>query len=171
MTFRTFSASIAAHRSAPSVLHAFAITALLTAVACSSGDSSTGPQAPTNPAGLYPLQQVDQKSIPAEIFNGKYYSPIFDYTFDPFVVNITEGEITLAENGDLEFRVNYSTWAWGTEFINSFKFAGTYEIDGDRIRLDAANASFTGSYKNGVIALSLDPSGIGTKQTYAFRTP
>ena len=41
---------------------------------------------------------------------------------------------------------------------------------GDQIRLDAANASFTGSYKNGVITVSLDAyDPAETKKTYAFR--
>ena len=151
------------------VLRVFAITALLGTVAC-SGDSSTGPQAPKNPAGSYVLQQVDQKPVPAEIFHDKYYSPILDITFDPMVVTVTDGKIILGGTGDVEFAVNYSTWGLGTEFTNSFKFTGTYEIDGDRIRLDAANASFTGSYRNGVITVSLDAyDPAETTKTYAFR--
>lgn len=147
----------------------FALTILLGSTACSS-DSSTGPQAPTNPAGLYALQQVDQKSIPAEIFHGKYYSPYLDVTFDPMVVTVTDGEIILGDTGDVELAVHYSTFTLGTELTNTFKFTGTYEINGDRIRLDAANASFTGSYKNGVIAVSLDAyDPAETKKTYAFR--
>jgi hypothetical protein len=147
----------------------FALTALSGTVAC-SGDSSTGPQAPKNPAGVYVLQQVDLKSVPAEIFHDKYYSPILDITFDPMVVTVTDGEIILAETGDVEFAVHYSTWALGTAYTDSFKFTGTYEIDGDRIRLDAANATFTGSYKNGGITLSLDAyDPAETKKMYAFR--
>lgn len=158
------------HTTHLNILRMVALTALLGAVACSGDDSSTGPQAPKNPAGSYVLQQVDQLSMPAEIFNGKYYSPYFDYTFDPFVVTITDGEIILADTGELEFAVNYSNWALETEFRSSVKFSGTYEINGDRIRLDAAGGrSFTGSYKNGVIALSLDVSSMGLMQTYSFR--
>ena len=161
--------ALARHTTLPNVLRVFVLTVLLGTVAC-SGDSSTGPQAPKNPAGLYVLQQVDRKSVPAEIFNGKYYSPYLDITFDPMVVTVTGGEITLTDAGDVEFAVNYSTWALGTEFRNSLKFTGTYEINGDRIRLDAANASFTGSYKNGVITLSLDRyDPAETKKTYEFR--
>lgn len=151
------------------VLRVFALTALLGAVAC-SGDASAGPQAPRNPAGLYVLQQVDQKSVPAEIFHDTYYSPLLDVTFDPMVVTVTDGKIVLAGTGDVELAVNYSTWALGTEFTNSFKFTGTYEIDGDRIRLDAPNASFTGSYRNDVITVALDVyDPAETKKTYAFR--
>jgi len=158
------------HTTHPTVLRVVALTALLGAVACSGDDSTTGPQAPKNPAGSYVLQQVDQKPVPAEIFNGRYYSPYFDITFDPMVVTVTGGEIMLGETGEVEFGVNYSTWTLGTDFRNTFEFTGTYEINGDRIRLDAANASFTGSYKNGVITVSLDAyDPAETKKPYAFR--
>lgn len=167
MTFTT--PALARHTTLLTVLRGFALTALLGTVAC-SGDSSTGPQAPKNPAGLYVLQQVDRKPVPAEIFHGKYYSPYLDITFDPMVVTVTDGKINLVDTGNVEFAVHYSTWALGTEFVNSYKFTGTYEITGDQIRLDAANASFTGSYKNGVITLSLDAyDPAETKKTYAFR--
>jgi hypothetical protein len=151
------------------VLRVVTLTALLGTVAC-SGDSSTGPQAAKNPAGVYVLQQVDQKLVPAEIFHDRYYSPYLDITFDPMVVTVTDGEIILASTGEVEFVVHYSTSALGTEFTNAFKFTGTYEINGDRIRLDAANASFTGSYKKGVITVPLDAyDPAETKTTYAFR--
>ena len=151
------------------VLRAFALTVLLGTAAC-SGDSGTSPQAPRNPAGLYVLEQVDQKVVPAEIFHDTYYSPILDVTFDPMVVTVTGGKIVLGGTGDVEFLVNYSTLALGTELTNAFKFTGTYAIDGDRIRLDARNASFPGSYRNGVITVSLDAyDPAETKKTYAFR--
>ena len=78
----------ARHTTLLNILRVLAVTALLGTVAC-SGDSSTGPQAPRNPAGSYVLQQVDRKPIPAEIFHDKYYSPALDVTFDPMVVTVT----------------------------------------------------------------------------------
>jgi hypothetical protein len=160
--------AVSRHTTRLKLLRLVTLAALLGTVACS--DSSTAPQAPKNPAGLYVLDQVDRKSVPAEIFHGRYYSPYLDITFDPMVVTVTDGKVVLDDTGDVEFAVNYSTWALGTEYVNTFKFTGTYEINGDRIRLDAANASFAGSYKNGVITVSLDAyDPAETKKTYAFR--
>ena len=86
------------------------------------------------------------------------------------VVTVTDGKIILTDTGTVELAVSYSTWALGTAYTNSFAFTGTYEIDGDRIHLDAGNASFTGSYRNGDITLSLDAyDPAETKKNYAFR--
>jgi len=153
------------------LLRLIAITALLGTVACSGEDPSTAPQSPKNPAGVYVLKQVDQKVIPAEIFRGTYYSPVLDITFDPMIVTVTGGGIVLDGSGNVQFAVNYSTWGLGTEFTNTLKFDGTYAIVGDEIRLDAANASFTGSYTNGVITVSLDAyDPAETMKPYSFRS-
>lgn len=153
-----------------SVLRVAALTVLLGTAACSPDASSTAPQPPNNPAGLYTLQQVDQTSLPAEVFHGRYESPYFDYTIDPLVVTVTDGSINLSATGDVQLAVNYSTWAWGTAMVNTYKFIGTYQISGDRIRLDAGGTSVLGSYKNDVITVSLaayDPAA--AKKPYAFR--
>src|SRR5262245_16747525 len=52
-----------------------AATALVGTVACSGGDSSTGPRNPENPVGTFALFQVGQKKIPRVIFDGPVTFP------------------------------------------------------------------------------------------------
>src|SRR5262245_10922605 len=85
-----------------------ATTALLGAVACSGGDSATGPRNNNNtgnPAGTYALFQVDGKNIPKQIFRGPMTLP-GGATYDDFTFTITGGELILQKGGDVHAAID-----------------------------------------------------------------
>jgi hypothetical protein len=145
-----------------------ASTALLSAIACSGGDSSTGPSN-RNPAGTYALMQVDQKKIPTVIYRGPFTFPT-GLTVDPFVFTISGGELILQNNGELHAAIDYKAAGDGKELTGTNDAYGTYEIQGNEILISSAQGGgMIGSYRNGIITLELDVMGTGESRTFAFR--
>jgi hypothetical protein len=144
-------------------------TALLGAVACSGSDSSTGPRNNNkNPVGTYALFQVDQKNIPRQIFRGPITFP-GGASYDDFIFTITGGELILQDGGDIRVAIDYRAASDGEEISGTRSADGTYEIDGNQIYISAGDGGVDGSYRNGVITLTLDLIGNGEARTYTFR--
>ena len=143
-------------------------TALFGAVACSGGgDSSTGP-GNRNPAGTYALLQVNKKTIPTVIFRGPYTFPQ-GFTIDPFVVTVTGGELILQNDGEIHAAVDYRLEGGGKETTGTLSVDGAYEIQGSEIRVSSEDGGASGSYRNGIITLSMDIVGTGELRPFAFR--
>ena len=162
----------AARRIRSGVAGVLATTALVGAIACSGGDSSTGPRNNNdnngNPAGTYALFQVDGKNIPKQIFRGRMTFPS-GATYDDFTFTITGGEIILQDDGDIHAAIDYRATGGGNDVSGTSANDGTYEIDGDQIYISSGDGGSTGSFRNGVITLKLDLVGKGELRTYTFR--
>ncbi len=145
-------------------------TVLLGTIGCSGSDSATGPRNNNkNPVGTYALFQVDQKNIPRQIFRGPMTFPGGGY-YDDFVFTITGGELILQDGGDIHVAIDYKAAADGEEEVSGTRSAdGTYEIDGNQIYISSGDGGVDGSYRNGVITLTLDLIGNGESRTYTFR--
>ena len=144
-----------------------ASTVLLGAIACSGGDSSTGPSN-RDPAGTYALMQVDKKKIPTVIFRGPFTFPTGE-TVDPFVFTISGGELILQNNGELRAAIDYRAAGDNKELTGTNNAYGTYEIQGDQILISSDGGGMVGSYRNGIITLEVDIMGTGDRRTFAFR--
>lgn len=147
-------------------LAAFAAAAtILTTVAC-GGDSSTGPQTPTNPVGFYDLAKVDRAAIPTEVYRGPYTDQGIRYNVS---IQVTRGGIVLDESGAflLAVTADISTDTRGSSVTISA--AGGWEVQGGEIALRSPQGTLTGSIKNGTITLPLDVVGNGTNKKYTFR--
>ena len=152
-----------------SIVAVLATTALVTAAACAGGDSSTGP-AKKNPVGTYGLFQIEQKKIPTEIFRGRFTAPQTGQTFDPLIVTITGGEIILQNDGAIHVAIDYKFAADGQELTGTNKADGSCRIQANDIVISTPNGpGMTGSYRNGVVTLTLDAVGICETRTYTFR--
>lgn len=147
-----------------------ATTALLGAVACSGGDSSTGPRnnGNENPSGTYALFQVDGRNIPKQIFRGPMTFP-GGATYDDFAFTITGGEIILQADGEIHAAIDYRATGGGNDVNGTTANDGTYEINGDQINITSGDGGSVGSFRNGVITLKLDLMGQGDLRTYTFR--
>ena len=165
---RAFSAAAFRARRTPTttIVRLLVAAALFGAAACSNTDSSTGPTN-TDPTGTYALVQIDQKPIPFEIFNGAYYSEFLDYTFDPYAISVTGGELVLQNDGTYHITIN-ATETWEGRTTPFKKTAdGTYRIQGTTITMDESG---TGTLRAGnVITLALEVAETGTMRQYAFR--
>jgi hypothetical protein len=160
-----------ARRIRSGVAGVLATTALLGAVACSGGDSSTGPRNNNdnaNPAGTYALFQVDGKNIPKQIFRGRMTFPS-GATYDDFTFTITGGEIILQDDGEVHAAIDYRATGGGNDVSGTIANDGTYEIDGDQIYISSGDGGSVGSFRNRVITLKLDLMGQGDARIYTFR--
>jgi hypothetical protein len=145
------------------------VVALVGAVACSGGDSSTGPSN-RDPSGLYALQQVDRDKIPAEVFRGNLTVPDGRITINGLVVTVTGGELILDANGQIHAAIDYRATAGRDEYVATDKEEGTYEIAGGEILISSAQGGgMRGSYRNGTITLTIDLMRIGDARKYTFR--
>jgi hypothetical protein len=144
-----------------------AATTLASAVACSGSDSSTAP-INRDPAGTYALMQVNKKQIPTEIFRGPYTFPQ-GFTIDPFIVTVTGGELILQENGEIHAAIDYRVAGQGAERTGTLSQDGGYEIQGNQIVISSEEGGASGTYRNGIISLSMDIVGNGAMRTFAFR--
>ena len=147
-----------------------AMTTLIGAIACSGGDSATGPRNNNNngdPAGTYALFQVDGKNIPKQIFRGPMTFP-GGGTVNDFTFTITGGELIL-DDGEIHAAIDYRATGGQTDVSGTSGSDGTYEIDGDQIYISSGGGGNVGSLKNGVITLKLDLMGKGDARTYSFR--
>lgn len=169
MTITTPAASRRGRRSIRGIAGLLTGAALLGTIACSGGDSSTGPGKRTNPAaGLYALRAVNKKAIPFQIYRGAYYYADIKYTFNDLIIQVTGGELILQDNGAFHLAVDLKFAAEGQEDSGTRSFNGTYEIRGSDIVFSDASGSVTGSLQSGNVVLLLDVGGTGTKNTYRF---
>ena len=139
---------------------------LLGAVACSNGDSSTGP-AKQDPTGAYRLTLVEGKPIPFVIYDGPYYDPEVDYTYN-LMLRVVSGEVTLEKGGGFHLAVDRVWNAEGEAGKGVLTVDGTYRIQGNQILIDTDNGSGTGAFENGDIRLSLDVGETGAFKKYTF---
>ena len=139
---------------------------LLGSVACSNGDASTGP-AKQDPTGTYRLTLVESKPIPFVIYDGPYYDPELDYTYN-LMLRVVSGEVTLEKGGGFHLAVDRVWNAEGEAGKGVLTVDGTYRIQGNQILIDTDNGSGTGAFENGDIRLSLDVGETGTYKKYTF---
>lgn len=150
------------------VVSLLAVSTLVGAIACSSGDSSTGP-ADTNPVGRYTLAQIDKRAIPFEVFHGRFYDPDLDYTYNRLVINVTDGEITLGEGGALHLVVHFVVTEDDDVYGETWEVDGTYQVTGARIHIDTPDGSGGGDIGDGTVTFNLDVGRTNTMRTYTFR--
>jgi hypothetical protein len=142
-----------------------AAATLVTTVAC-GGDSSTGPQTPTNPVGLYDLSAVDRAALPTEVYRGPYTDQGIRYNV---TIQVTRGGIVLDETGAFLLAVTADVASDTRANSVTISTVGAWEVHGSEIDLRSPNGSLTGSIKNGSITLPLDVVGNGTNKKYTFR--
>ena len=142
-----------------------AAATLITTVAC-GGDSSTGPQAPTNPVGFYDLSAVDRAALPKEVYRGPYTDQGIRYNV---TIQVTRGGIVLDESGAFLLAVTADIATDTRANSVTISTAGGWEVHGSEIDLRSPNGTVTGSVKNGSITLPLDVVGNGTNKKYTFR--
>jgi hypothetical protein len=141
-------------------------TALAGVAACSGSDSSTGPTN-QNPVGTYPLAQIDEQPIPFEIYRGTYYDPEIDYTYNPFTVTVTGGELVLQNDGTYHISIDVTENAEGEKYQTTKTADGTYTIQGTTITIDGTG---TGTLRAGnIITLGLEVDDTQKYRKYAFR--
>jgi hypothetical protein len=147
-----------------------ATTLLVSAIACSGGDSGTGPSN-RNPVGPYALVSISKKTVPYVLFRGPYTPPGADYTLDDLIVTVTGGELVLQRDGGIHVAIEYEMSAGGDELRATDSEDGTYEIQGDEIVIASGGGGMTGSYyaSDGIITLTLDVMGTGDRRVYTFR--
>ena len=151
-------------------------SAVLAAVACSGADGSTGPRKPADPgptgtktAGLYALTTIDKKSIPFQIFRGRYYYAAVGYTFDDLTITVTGGELVLQDNGQFHLAVDLKFAADGDEDAGTRSFNGRYKVNGTEIILTDATGSVSGTITQDIVWVHLDPGATGVTKTYYFK--
>jgi hypothetical protein len=142
-----------------------AAAALVSTVAC-GGDSSTGPQTPTNPVGFYDLAAVDRAAVPAEVYRGPYTDQGIRYNV---TIQVTRGGIVLDETGAFLLAVTADVATDTRANSVTMSVVGAWEVHGGEIDLRNPNGTVTGSIKNGAIILPLDVVGNGTNKKYTFR--
>jgi hypothetical protein len=166
MTPNNTAAAIPGRRLRHRRLAAFvAATTLVTTVAC-GGDSSTGPQAPTNPVGLYDLSTVDRSAVPTEVYRGPYTDQGIRYNV---TIQVTRGGIVLDETGAFLLAVTADVATDTRANSVTMSVVGAWEVHGSEIDLRNPNGTVTGSIKNGAITIPLDVVGNGTNKKYTFR--
>ena len=146
------------------------ITRLLLAAAVAAtaacSDSSTGPNT-KNPAGTYPLIQIDKKPIPFVIYRESLVDnggPYFEVT-----VEVTGGETVLADDGTFHVSIDYTIAGFGRETRQSTWLDGNYQIQGSTITLEAPDGTETGTLHDGNITLTLDVADTEVMRQYAFK--
>jgi hypothetical protein len=151
-------------------------TTLLASAACSAADRSTGPGKTndpgtigTNTAGLYALTTIDKKSIPFQIFRGRYYNAGNGYTYDDLSIIVTGGELVLQKNGQFHLAIDLKFAAYGDEDSGTRSFNGRYKVNGTELVLTDATGSVSGTLAQGLAWVHLDPGAIGGTQTYYFK--
>lgn len=150
--------------------------ALLTTIACSGGDSSTGPSKNADPGttgsntpGLYALTTIDKRSIPIQIFRGRYYFAEVGYTFPDMSIVVTGGELVLQKNGQFHLAIDLRFAANGGEDTGTRSFDGRYKVNGTELVLTDASGSTSGTISQGLAWVHIDPGATGTTQTYYFK--
>lgn len=142
----------------------FASTVLLGTMACSGGDSATGP-GNVDATGIYGLVEFNNQKAPVVIYNGQYYDPTVNYTYDPFIIAVTGGEISLNEDGTFHLVLDLLFSAEGREATGGTVVDGEYEVRGGRVTLyDEKGKPLVGQLRNDVLSL---PLGVRGKEGYA----
>ena len=142
-----------------------AAAALGSTVAC-GGDSSTGPQTPTNPVGAYDLATVDRAAVPTEVYRGPYTDQGIRYNVR---IQVTGGGIVLDEVGAFLMAVRADVATDTRANSVTMSAVGAWQVDGNQITLTNPNGTVVGSIKNGAITVPLDVVGNGTNKKYTFR--
>jgi hypothetical protein len=154
------------------------VALLVAAVGCGSG-SSTGPRGNSNGGnqggvmGNYDLVQIDQASLPQEVYHGPYFDPNTHHFYNQLVVKVTGAIMELDELGNFYLTVDYSGTADGAPFTTAGELDGTYKTYSNNsvdFQPDGATNSYvSGSVRNGVLTLPLDLWKRGRLQSYSFR--
>jgi hypothetical protein len=132
--------------------------AIAIALGCApSSDSSTSPEQ-TDPRGMYQLEAINFVTIPSKAYHGPYFDPVTTRFYNQQIVMVNRGSINLLNNGN---------WA----ITMAYYADGTYEIDGDELRLATRNGTTgtaIGTIGDGSLSLTLDLLGAKTTRTYDF---
>jgi len=137
--------------------------ALMGTTACGGGDSVTGPR--SDPTGIYGLIAFNNQQAPVVIYNGPYYDPATNYTYDPFIIQVTGGEISLNDDGTFLLAMDLLLSANGRDVPQTMHIEGEYEARGSKVTLyDADDNPLVAQLKNGELSL---PLGIRGKNGYA----
>jgi hypothetical protein len=155
---RAFSAAAARRTAITSIARLFMVVAVVSAAACSGGDSSTGPSN-QDPVGKYPLVQVDKKAIPFVI-----------YRETGFTVTVTDGDLELYDDGSYFFHVNFTDDIQGEKSPWDVLDFGRYQIQGSTVTLEGQRIGpGTATIRDGVITVQMQFDNAGPMRQYAFR--
>jgi hypothetical protein len=140
-------------------------------MACGGGkDAPTSPSS-ANVAGTYALLEIDQASLPVEIFNGRASDATTGKVYDEFIVRIKDGALELDANGRYRTRFGYTLTLDGVPEDRTLTAQGTYEVKGKEIILTHENGvdKGGGSIEGGQITMEMTLVRNTPNKSYVFR--
>jgi len=154
------------HRLRASLL---AAAVALGASGCIGTDAGTGPTNTEDPAGIYVLEQINQRIPPLEIYRGPFRDAVGN-VFDPCLIEIMGGEVLLNEDGTFDLNIVLRFTVDAGSAMQGFSVAGGYDVRGNQIRMTGENGDHeVATLRNGVLTLTDDVAGIGRNSEFAFR--
>ena len=145
--------------------------AIAIALGCApSSDSSTSPEQ-TDPRGMYQLEAINFVTLPSKAYHGPYFDPVTTRFYNQQIVMVNRGSINLLNNGNWAIAMDLTITRDGVVSTKAYYADGTYEIDGDELRLATRNGTTgtaIGTIGDGSLSLTLDLLGAKTTRTYDF---